>query len=84
MFKRLFVDHPQSVNENYLQHFVVASWFGIRMIGGGLCALVHAVVPGLCARTGGDTALNLARGLIEQRRAKGEDIAQILSVDWVI
>jgi hypothetical protein len=28
--------------------------------------------------------MKLARGLIEQRRAKGEDVSQMLSVDWVI
>ncbi len=84
MFKRLFLDHPRSVDESYTQHFGVASRFGVTMIWGGLCALVHAVVPGWCVTTGGDTALKLTRGLIEQRRAKGEDVSQMLSVDWVI
>ncbi|HZG31766.1 MAG TPA: DUF6356 family protein, partial [Sphingopyxis sp.] len=52
MFKRLFVDHPKSVDENYIEHFGVASRFGATMIYGGLCALVHAVVPGWCITTG--------------------------------
>ena len=34
MFKRLFVDHPRSVDENYLEHFRVASRFGVTMIWG--------------------------------------------------
>jgi len=42
MFKRLFVDHPKSVDENYVEHFGVASRFGFTMIWGGLGALVHA------------------------------------------
>ena len=29
-----------------------AAWFGVRMIGGGLACLVHAVFPFLCVRTG--------------------------------
>src|SRR3546814_2003409 len=37
MFKRLFVDHPKSVDENYIEHFGVASRFGLTMIRGGLC-----------------------------------------------
>ena len=48
MFKRLFIDHPKSVDENYVEHFAVAGKFGVTMIWGGLCALVHAVVPGWC------------------------------------
>ena len=45
MFRRLFVDHPKSVDENYLEHFGVAGRFGCAMIWGGTKALVHAVVP---------------------------------------
>ncbi len=48
MFNRLFVDHPKSVDENYVEHFGVASRFGFTMIWGGMKALVHAVIPGLC------------------------------------
>ena len=55
MFKRLFVDHPKSVDESYVEHFGVASKFGVTMIWGGLCALVHAIVPGWCITTGSDT-----------------------------
>jgi hypothetical protein len=36
MFKRLFVDHPKSVDENYVEHFGVASRFGFTMIWGGM------------------------------------------------
>jgi len=48
MFNRLFVDHPKSVDESYGAHFGVASRFGFAMIWGGMKALVHAVIPGLC------------------------------------
>jgi hypothetical protein len=84
MFKRLFIDHPRSVDESYAEHFGVAARFGITMIWGGLCALVHAVVPGWCVTAGSDIAIRLTRGIIEQRRAKGQDVSQMLSVDWVI
>ena len=36
MFKRLFIDHPKSVDENYVEHFGVASRFGMTMIYGVL------------------------------------------------
>jgi len=41
----LFTRHPDAVGETYLQHMAVASWYAGRMIGGGLAALVHAVLP---------------------------------------
>ena len=67
MFRRLFIDHPRSVDENYVQHFAVASKFGVTMIWGGLCALVHAVVPGWCVTTGSRTIerLRLLKRLID-------------------
>jgi hypothetical protein len=84
MFKRLFLDHPRSVDENYLEHFGVAGRFGMTMIWGGLCALVHAVVPGWCITTGSDTIVRLNRIMVEQRRAKGQAVMQMRTIDWVI
>jgi Family of unknown function (DUF6356) len=84
MFRRLFVDHPKSVDENYLEHFGVAGRFGITMIYGGLCALVHAFVPGWCITSGSDTVKRLNHIMVEQRRAKGEAVTEMLTVDWVI
>jgi Family of unknown function (DUF6356) len=84
MFSRLFIDHPRSVDESYWQHFGVAFRFGCAMGKGAIGAFVHALVPGLCITTGSDTALKLTQGIIAQRRAKGEDVSQMLSVDWVI
>jgi Family of unknown function (DUF6356) len=84
MFRRLFVDHPKSVDENYLEHFGVAGRFGVTMIYGGLCALVHAVVPGWCITSGSDTVKRLNHIMVEQRRAKGEAVTEMLTVDWVI
>jgi Family of unknown function (DUF6356) len=84
MFRRLFVDHPKSVDENYLEHFGVAGRFGVTMIWGGLCALVHAIIPGLCITTGSDTIKRLNEIMVIQRRAKGQEVTQMLTVDWVI
>jgi hypothetical protein len=84
MFKRLFVDHPKSVDENYVEHFGVASRFGFTMILGGLKALIHSVIPGLCITSGSDTVKRLNTIMVEQRRLKGQDVTQMLTVDWVI
>ena len=84
MFRRLFIDHPHSVDENYVEHFGVASSFGVAMIFGGLCALVHAFVPGWCITSASDTIQRLNRIMVEKRRAKAHGYVQMTSVDWVI
>lgn len=84
MFQRLFVEHPRSVDESYAEHFGVASRFGVTMIRGGICALVHAVVPGWCVTTGSDTIKRLNAIMVGQRRAKGEAATMMNTVDWVI
>ena len=55
-----FTKHPRDVGESYGEHFGAAAGFGMRMIGGGLACLVHAVFPFLFERTGSETvrALN--------------------------
>ena len=84
MFSRLFVDHPKSVDESYVEHFLVASRFGMAMIWGGMKALVHAVIPGCCITSGSDTVKRLNHIMVEQRRAKGQAVTEMLTVDWVI
>ncbi len=44
-FKKLFTEHPVSVNETYLQHMIFAIRYAIQL---GLCtmaAIVHSVFP---------------------------------------
>jgi Family of unknown function (DUF6356) len=48
---RLFTSHPAAVGESYGKHFVVATAYAFRLIGAGLCAFVHAVLPFLFERT---------------------------------
>lgn len=68
MLRRLFTDHPRSVDETYTQHFSVAARFGAVMLRGGLGALIHAVFPGLCVTTG-SRALAELNALLEAQRA---------------
>jgi len=51
MLKQLFLDHPESVDETYGQHFVFALKFSARLLVAGGAALVHAFIPALCERT---------------------------------
>jgi hypothetical protein len=47
-----FTRHPTEIGESYFQHMAHATWFGVRMIGGGIGCLIHAVFPFLCVNTG--------------------------------
>ena len=51
MFGRLFLDHPRSVGESYFEHLLFAGGFALRLVGAGLAALVHALVPCLFEKT---------------------------------
>jgi hypothetical protein len=84
LFRRIFTDHPASVEESYGEHFGVASRFGLTMIRGGLGALIHAIIPALCVRTGSNTIRQLNQMIVQQRDAKAQHVAQAQSVDWVI
>ena len=66
MFRRLFLSHPQQVGESYFQHQRVALSFAVPLLGAGLAAALHAVVPGLCEQTAGDIVRKL-HARLEQR-----------------
>jgi hypothetical protein len=52
MFKQLFIDHPKSVNETYIQHFFTAMSFSMKLFKAAIACFIHALVPGLCIKTG--------------------------------
>jgi Family of unknown function (DUF6356) len=48
---RLFLSHPRAVDESYGEHFLFALGFAARLLGAGLAALVHAIIPCLFETT---------------------------------
>ena len=54
MFQRLFLSHPAQAGESYFQHQRVALSFALPLLGAGLAATVHSLIPGLCETTAGD------------------------------
>jgi hypothetical protein len=48
---RLFLSHPQTVDETYGEHFWFALGFAARLFGAGLAALIHAFIPCLFEKT---------------------------------
>lgn len=47
LFRLLFIDHPQSVGENYFSHAYQAAFFGFKLIIYGGAEIIHALVPGV-------------------------------------
>jgi Family of unknown function (DUF6356) len=62
-----FREHPVTVGETYAQHFQTAAGFSMRMIGGGLACLVHAVFPFLFETTGSRAIRSLHKRMIVHR-----------------
>ena len=48
---KLFIDHPASVNESYLQHLWFALNFAFWLAVAAGAALIHALVPAMCETT---------------------------------
>lgn len=67
MLNRLFVQHPASVGETYLQHMGVAASFGWAMAKASCACFVHAVVPGLCEKTGSSIIRDLHGRMVTNR-----------------
>lgn len=80
MFRKLFLDHPASVNESFGEHFGVAAGFGVTMIIGGLGALLHAFVPALCKTTGSRTLFKLHQRIVASRGADND----ARTIEWII
>ncbi len=68
MIKRLFTEHPASVDETYIEHFFVASSFSLRMFVASLACLVHAVLPFAFVKTGSETIETLYGRMVANRR----------------
>ena len=84
MFRRLFVDHPASVGESYTEHFGVASRFGVKMIVGGIGAVIHGVLPFACKSTASRTVDALHAEIVAKRGAVHDATTQQRTVEYVI
>lgn len=51
-FVDIFKSHPASVGETYWSHMAFAFGFGLKMIGVGIAAIIHGLVPPLFVNTG--------------------------------
>lgn len=51
MIRRVFLDHPASVDETYLEHTAFALKFSGQLFLAAFAALLHAFVPAACEKT---------------------------------
>jgi len=56
---RIFLDHPQKVDETYFEHMRFAAGFAGTLAFAAGAALIHAVVPALCETTASRTVRKL-------------------------
>ena len=66
-FEKLFIDHPQSVDETYFEHMGVALKFAGMLLVAATAALIHAIIPAACEKT----ASNIIRNLYGKTRNRG-------------
>ncbi|MBC7158356.1 MAG: hypothetical protein H5U20_12745 [Rhodobacteraceae bacterium] len=59
MIRRLFLDHPASVDEGYFEHAAFAGRFSLALFGAACAAAVHAVLPFAFQKTASRTVARL-------------------------
>jgi hypothetical protein len=67
LWKKIFVDHPRSVNESYLEHLCSALYFSSLMIFGGIACLFHSLVPLSFVKTGSGIITHLYDRMVLNR-----------------
>jgi len=84
MFRKLFLNHPASVGESYVEHFGVAGRFGLTMVIGGAGCMVHALLPFVFKTRGSDTVRALHVEMVAKRSAARAAQTQMTTVEYVI
>lgn len=65
--EKLFIDHPASVNESYLEHMRMSAGFASSLFAAGFCASVHALFPFLFVKTGSRIITRLHTTMVSGR-----------------
>jgi hypothetical protein len=71
LFRSLFIEHPASVDETYLQHLASALRFGTKMVIAGVACMVHGLLPAVFVSRGSDTVCTLHERMVVKRRQNG-------------
>ncbi|MEO9652878.1 MAG: DUF6356 family protein [Roseobacter sp.] len=60
MLRRIFLSHPASVDETFVQHMLFALSFAVKLFAAAFAALVHAFVPCLFEKTASRILIDLS------------------------
>ncbi|MFZ5704828.1 MAG: DUF6356 family protein [Pseudomonadota bacterium] len=70
--KKLFLDHPASVGENYAEHFAHAASFAGLLGLAAVACLLHALVPCMCESTASGLVTRLHDRMVTNRRRRSQ------------
>lgn len=76
-----FTDHPNSVDETYLQHMGVALHFSGSLARASVSALVHAVFPWLCCTSASSRVKQMHHVLTTGARAANAEAQDDLAAE---
>lgn len=65
--KNIFREHPNSVGETYLQHFVTACSFGIKLIFIAIRVFIHAIFP-WCFENSASNQIGKLNDILQKRK----------------
>ncbi|WP_020592924.1 DUF6356 family protein [Kiloniella laminariae] len=68
LWNRLFINHPLSVHESYLEHMGQALYFSFHLGLGCLVCLCHALIPGAFEKTGSRLVEKLHDRMVKNRQ----------------
>ncbi len=69
-----FTEHPQSVQESYLEHMAMSWGFGWRLFVAAFAAVLHGVFPFLCVKTGSTIIRQLNEEMVQHRVKTGQPL----------
>ena len=81
---KLFTDHPKQVGETYVEHFAMASSFGVPMILAGFACLLHGFFPFMFEKTGSNLVRKLYDRMVTNRVKAGKGEASEHELEWCI
>lgn len=67
LFRRLFIDHPSSIDETYFEHLVTAMRFGTTMVVAGVACVIHGLLPAIFVTRGSDAVCSLHERMVLNR-----------------
>lgn len=70
VWRKLFIDHPDTVEETYFEHMGVAMYFSGAMLFTGFACFVHAFIPGAFEKTGSRMVTHLYDRMVANRMRK--------------